>query len=47
MTQEQTERALLVLVNDLAELTAVHERVRLQIEALAKQHGVAIGEREL
>jgi hypothetical protein len=42
MTNELTTRALLALVSDLAELGAAHERVRVQIEALARAHRVDI-----
>jgi hypothetical protein len=38
--REVTTRALLALVTDLADMTDAHERVRMQVVALAAAHGV-------
>ena len=39
--QARTERALLVLANDVAQFVETAERVRLQFNALAQRYGVA------
>ena len=40
-TYAQTARAMMSLQNDMRELDVLTERVRVQIEALAKHHEVA------
>ena len=41
-TSDETARALLALMAELADLRDAEERVRVQVEALAKRHGVPV-----
>lgn len=40
IAHDDTARALLAMMHDLEELAEAHERVRVQVLALAQRHGV-------
>jgi hypothetical protein len=45
LKSEFTPRVLMSLVNDVAELDESAKRIRIQIQALAKEHGVKLPRR--